>query len=120
MKKCLVVDDVEVTRFTSEQIIVSLGMETVQASSPEEALAAIKNASMDVVLLDWHLRKMSGLDLLKGLKEGAKPGMKIVVFSGVEGEEKRQEALQAGADAFLAKPTTKEKIERCFKDLGIL
>jgi CheY-like chemotaxis protein len=118
MKKCLIVDDVEVTRFTTEQILVPLGVEALTVSTPEEALAKLEQVSVDAVLLDWHLRKNSGLDLISKIKELGRA--KIVVFSGVEGQEKRNEALQSGADAFLEKPTTKEKLEACLKGVGIL
>jgi CheY-like chemotaxis protein len=118
MKKCLVIDDVEVTRFTSEQILKALGMVPVAVATFDEALAELRKSTFEVVLLDWHLRKISGLDLIANVK--AAGGGKVIVFSGVEGLEKKDEALRAGADAFLEKPTTKEKLEACFKDVGII
>lgn len=119
MKKCLVVDDVEVTRYTSEQFISALGLTAVAASNSDEALQALAKSGFDVVLLDWHLRKDSGLDLISKIKSSA-PSAKVVVFSGVEGAEKRGEAMQSGAHAFIEKPTTKAKLETCFKELGII
>lgn len=119
MKKCLVVDDVEVTRYTSEQFIAGLGLSTVAVSNSDEALQVLANSGFDVVLLDWHLRKDSGLDLISKIKSSA-PSAKVVVFSGVEGSEKKSEAMQAGAHGFIEKPTTKAKLESCFKELGVL
>lgn len=120
MKKCLIVDDVEVTRFTSEQIVKSLGLNTVAVLNGDDALEILSNESIDIVLLDWHLRKLSGLDVLKKIRAEYGNKIKVVVFSGVEGTEKQAEAISAGADAFLAKPTTKEKISDCLKSLHMI
>ena len=120
MSKCLVVDDVEVTRFTSEQILVSLGMEVKSVAAGDEAIAQLNSTGYDVVLLDWHLRKASGIDVLKHIKATHGNRVKVVMFSGVEGEDKKNEAIAAGADGFLEKPTTKAKLQEYFKGLGLL
>jgi CheY-like chemotaxis protein len=120
MKKCLVVDDVEVTRFTVEQIVDSLGFEAISVPGQQEAIDALKKGSVDLVLLDWHLRKTQGLDLIGKIRELQGNKAKIVVFSGVEGADKEQEARQSGADAFLEKPTTKEKLQDCLKKIGAI
>jgi CheY-like chemotaxis protein len=120
MKKCLVIDDVEVTQFTVEQIIGSLGMESLAVATKEEAIDALRKNKFDIILLDWHLRKASGIDLLKEIKGTVGSRAKLVIFSGIEGADKEKEALQAGADAFLEKPTTQEKVETCLKKLGVL
>lgn len=120
MKKCLVVDDVEVTRFITEQIAASLGLEFQAVATAEESMDALRKSGVDVVLLDWHLRKSSGLDLLKEIKAEFGPRVKVIIFSGVEGPEKTAEAEKAGADAYLEKPTTKEKLEKCLIKMGVL
>jgi len=120
MKKCLIVDDVEVTRFTSEKIIAALGLSAVSVATSDEAFAAMQKETFDLVLLDWHLRKASGLDILKKIKSTIGTHPRIIVFSGVEGAEKQAEAIHAGADAFLEKPTTKDKLEVCLKDIGLI
>ena len=120
MKKCLVVDDVEVTRFTVKQIVSDLGLDLVMAVTGDEALAALRHDQIDVVLLDWYLRKKSGLELLAQIRAEFGARLPVILFSGVESSNKRDEALRAGANAFLEKPTTKEKLEVCFKELGIV
>lgn len=120
MKKCLVIDDVEVTRFTSEQIITSLGLGVVVASNEQEAMEVLNKDNIDYVFLDWHLRKESGLDVLKKIKSLYGARIKVAIFSAVEAMDKKDEAMQAGADAFLEKPTTKEKVQSCLKNFGAL
>jgi CheY-like chemotaxis protein len=120
MKKCLVVDDVEVTRFTTRNIAGELGVEMTMAESVEQAKEALNRTQFDVILLDWHLRKESGLDLLKHIRGELNLKVPVILFSGVEGSNKSQEAMQAGANAFLEKPTTKDKLQKCLQDLRII
>ena len=117
MKTCLIVDDVEVTRFTGKIFVEELGLKSVEASNVEEALANISSA--DVILMDWHIKQESGLDLLKKLRADGN-NVPVIMFSAVEGNDKLGEAKQAGASGFIQKPTTKEKIEEQFKNIGIL
>jgi len=120
MKKCLIVDDVEVTRFTVEEMATALGLEVKTASTAEEAYKVIEENKIDVVLLDWHLRKASGIDVLKQIKAAHGAGIKVVMISGVELAEKAEEARNAGADAFLQKPTNQENLKSCFSSIGVL
>ena len=120
MKKCLVIDDVEVTLFTTKRIMVELGIDLVMGNTIEEGLDALRANTIDVVLLDWHLRKQSGLVLLQKIREEFGTKIPVIMFSGVEGQDTCAEALQAGANAFLEKPTTKDKLQKCLQDLKIL
>lgn len=119
MTKCLIVDDVEVTRFTTKNILEGIGVEPVVTKTAEEAKQALRSGNFDVILLDWHLGKESGLDLIKEVREKYGSSFPIVVFSGVEKDAQSSEALKAGASKFLEKPTTQDKLERCFRDLGV-
>jgi two-component system response regulator HydG len=120
MKKCLIVDDVEVTRFTVEEMSVLLGLEVKSAATADEAYKIIEANSIDVVLLDWHLRKASGIDVLKEIKAKHGSRIKVVMISGVEQADKAREAREAGADAFLQKPTTLEHLKDCFTEIKVL
>lgn len=119
MPKCLVVDDVEVTRFTAQEYLSELGIEVAVAKDGDQALDTLRRSQVDVVLLDWHLKKASGLDLLKNIRKEFPRSLPVIVFSGVEGQAKANEAINAGANSFLEKPTTKEKLAVCLKGLGI-
>ena len=120
MQKCLIVDDVQVTLFSTKKALTSLGVESFGVSTSEEALNSLRKETYDLVFLDWHLGKKSGIDVLKTIRteHGKKPH--VVMCSGVEGSNKASEALAAGADAFLEKPTTPEKVKKCLQDLGLL
>lgn len=120
-KKCLVVDDVDVSRYASRMILEKLGFEVLDAVDASGCLDMVMKSRLDVILLDWHLRKESGLDLIAKIR--AAPGhdrTPVIVFSGVEDQGADIVASQAGANAFIRKPTTKDKIETELRKLGLV
>ena len=120
MKKCLIVDDVEVTRFSTSQFLKELGVESFAVSDSAQALANLRQAKYDAIFLDWHIGKESGIDLLKQIRVEFGKSVPVVVCSGIEKQGAAPVAVNAGASAFLEKPTTKDKLSHCLKQLGIL
>ncbi len=120
MTNCLVVDDVTVTRFAARTFLEDLGINVTEAEDGDSALSTLESGDIDIVLLDWHLKKKSGIDLLETIRKKFGTGLKVIVFSGVEGAEKAGEAKDAGANGFISKPTTKDKLEMEFKNVGVL
>ncbi len=120
MTTCLIVDDVTVTRYSARVFLEDLGVDVLDAEDGEKAINVLSKGNVNVILLDWHLKKKSGLDLLKVIRSEYGNSMKIVMFSGVEREDKTKEAIAAGANGYIAKPTTKEKIEAEFKRLSVI
>lgn len=119
MTKCLVIDDVEVTRFTATEFLSDMGVEVVVARNGEEALDQLRKSRVDVVLLDWHLGKSTAGDLLAEIRAEFGAKLPIVVFSAVEPKISGQDALKAGANGFLEKPTTRELLQNCLKELHL-
>lgn len=102
MKLLIVDDDVHIRR------IVALYLrdhDVAEAATGEEALARIAGERFDVVIVDVILPQFGGLRLCRKIKDA---GMRVVVMSGDEGV--RDDAKDAGADAFLAKPFTREAL----------
>ena len=102
MKILVVDDDIHIRR------IVALYLrehEVVEAASAEEALERTAAAQFDAVIVDVILPHFGGLRLCRKIKESATPP-RVVVMSG--DEQLREQAVEAGADAFLPKPFTKD------------
>lgn len=102
MKILVVDDDVHIRR------IIALYLrehDVVEAATAEEALARVGAERFDAAIVDVILPPSGGLRLCGKLKEA---GMRVIVMSGEENV--RDEAADAGADAFLAKPFTKEAL----------
>ena len=68
MAKCLIVDDVDVTKFSTGLILKDMGVESDVAGNVQEAISALGSNTYDVVILDWCIGKDSGIDLLKRMR----------------------------------------------------
>jgi two-component system chemotaxis response regulator CheY len=105
LKTCLLVDDSRVIRKVSRRILEDLGFEVAEAADGVEAMAWCNAVMPDVILLDWRMPAMNGLEFLHKLR--AEPGgdRPKVIFCSVENEiDAIREALDAGADEYIMKP----------------
>ena len=105
VKLCLVVDDSRVVRKVARRILEDLGVEVAEASDGVEALAWVRTAMPDFILLDWNMPVMNGMEFLKALR--AEPGGQAprVIFCSVENDLDRiREALDEGACEYIMKP----------------
>ena len=105
MRTCLVVDDSRVIRKVARRIIEDMGFEVSEAGDGVEALAWCRGAMPDVILLDWNMPAMSGIEFLRFLR--AEPGGDApkVVFCTVEtGLDRIREAIDCGAAEYIMKP----------------
>jgi len=121
MKRCLVVDDSKVIRMVARKILQELGFETEEAADGQQAVDACKRQMPEAVLLDWNMPVMDGIEFLKTLR--AMPGGTgpIVVFCTTENDIKHiQEAIEAGANAYIMKPFDNEIIQSKFSQVGLL
>jgi len=118
--KILVVDDSVGIRLAAKKIFKSLGYNNVTAADDgTTALAALKQEPFDLVVADWNMPQMSGVDLLKAMK--GDPSLVDIPFLLVTGEENQEhlmEAIRSGISNFMTKPydakLLAEKIDRIF------
>jgi len=103
--KCriLCVDDHQDTSEMLQLLLSQEDYEVVTALSMEEALELSRHESFDLYVLDKRLPDGTGLDLCAQLNK-LTPGTPCIFYTGDAYEIHRQEALRAGADAFVAKP----------------
>jgi two-component system chemotaxis response regulator CheY len=105
VKLCLVVDDSRVVRKVARRILEDLGFEVAEAGDGVEALAWVRTAMPDVILLDWNMPAMNGLEFLRQLRREPGGEAPRVVFCSAENDLDRiREALDAGADEYIMKP----------------
>ena len=118
-KKILVVEDdkdlISLIKFNlkSEGLIVLL------SSNGEEGLFTAKEEKPDLILLDWMLPILSGIEVLQRLKNNKDTKSIPVIFITAKGEENDKiRGLNSGADDYIVKPfSTKELIARIKADL---
>ncbi|MCX7146338.1 MAG: PAS domain S-box protein [Sulfuritalea sp.] len=103
-KQVLVVDDNDTMRSLYSRIAKTLGCHVEEANSGETVLARIEAGKhFDLILLDWKLPGLDGLATARRLRT-AGHAMPIILITGGEPEEARQQAAECDIQAFLAKP----------------
>lgn len=103
MTKILLVDDSKFLRLATERALARAGYEVSTAMDGEHALKIAREQKPDVILLDMLLPKMTGLDVLKALKnDPATAGIAVVAFTGLS-QKNAGRLEQDGACAFLDK-----------------
>jgi len=120
-RKVLVVDDVRFTRATVVKMLRQFGEPTVfEAADGEAALAALEGeaAGTACVITDLAMPKLDGLGMLKEIRagHGAIPrDLVVIMLTGHSGFDSIGSALLLDVDAFLAKPTSKQALEKCLE-----
>ena len=99
----LVVDDDAAVRDVLTRFLRRRGYRVGIAANGEEALSAVRDNDPDLMLLDIHLPKLSGLDVLQELQSGNLQ-TRTIALSGIPDDEMVQSTKELGAVAFLAKP----------------
>ena len=120
-KTCLVVDDSHVVRKVARRILEKLGYTCEEAEDGQVALAACRKSMPELVLLDWNMPVMSGIEYLRALRQepnGTKP---VVVFCTTENDMSSiQEAMGAGANEYIMKPFDNDIIAGKLAQLGLI
>ena len=118
--KILVVDDFATMRRIIKNILRQIGFTNiVEADDGSTALPILEKENIDLVITDWNMPKMSGLELIKAIR--GNPTTKDTPILMVTAEALKEniiEAVKAGVNNYVVKPFTaqvlQEKIEKIF------
>jgi len=117
--KVLIVDDFATMRRILKNILKQLGFKNlVEADDGTTAWDILEEQSIDLIISDWNMPKMTGLELLKKVRADAK--YKTAPFLMVTAEAQKQnviEAVQAGVSNYVVKPFTAEAISDKLKKI---
>lgn len=120
MKSCLVVDDSKVIRKVARHILETLQFEVREAADGREALDSCLATPPDVILLDWNMPVMSGMDFLRALKASELAARPKVVFCTTEtGMAYIRAAIAAGADEYVMKPFDRDTLHSKLQIVGV-
>jgi len=108
--RILLVDDSEVTLDVLERNLSSLGYSVAKAISAREAMEKLAGSGFDLVVTDLRMPGMSGLDLVKHVRESL-PDTAVMMITGYATIEGAVEAVKTGAEEYLAKPFTDEELK---------
>lgn len=107
-KKILVIDDEEFIRKLMKRLLLQAGYVVSLASDGEEALGILKQSSIDLIILDMNMPRMSGLDFLRILRKERKIEIPVLMLSGSTDTEQRVQSYQLGAYDYIKKPEQTE------------
>jgi two-component system, chemotaxis family, chemotaxis protein CheY len=121
MKTCLIVDDSRVVRAIARRFIEALGFNVEEAGDGQLATIACRQQMPDIVLLDWNMPVMTGIEFLRHLRVqdgGDKP---VVIMCTTEKDVSHiQQAIMAGANEYLMKPFDQETLTAKFSKAGLV
>ncbi len=111
----LVVDDYQTMVRIIKNLLKQLGFNNVdEATDGQTALTLINSKSYGLVISDWNMEPMSGLDLLKSVRSSANDNISKVPFIMVTAESKTENVIaakQAGVNNYIVKPFNAETLK---------
>lgn len=115
----LIVEDLLTTRLFLRRTLKKLGYTNVVLSSDGEvALEELGLKSFDLIISDWHMPKMDGLDFFKALSKNRKwSEIPFLLITAEKERDKVIEAVQAGIKEYLVKPVEPEKLSNKIKQV---
>ena len=103
--KILVVDDDVIARSMVQMILTKENYEVVLAENGEEALALLQHGGIRLVISDWNMPKMDGIDLCQHVRKASHLGyVYLIMVTSRETKDEMLVGLWAGADDFVTKP----------------
>jgi DNA-binding response OmpR family regulator len=111
MPRVLVVDDEPAARELLQGFLEAKGYAVLTASDGEEALQKVREERPHLILLDVCMPKITGLEVLKRLREIDKE-VGVIMVTAVNEEETGRQALQMGAFDYITKPLDLKYLER--------
>jgi len=101
----LVVDDEDHIRDMLQTVIENANMTAISASTAEQAMEALIDDNVDLLLLDWMLPGVSGIELARRLKNNARySSLPIILLTARAEKEDRIRAFEVGVNDYITKP----------------
>ena len=119
--KILIVDDFATMRRIVRNVLKQIGFTNMaEAENGKAALKVLKKENIDLIMCDWNMPEMPGIELLKAIKSDDE--LKSIPFVMVTAEAQKDniiEAVKAGVSSYIVKPftaeTVTEKLNAIFK-----
>lgn len=111
--RILIVEDQDSASSLTNKMLQDIGVsDVVECDDAEKALARLKKdkESCDIVICDWNMQGMSGIEFLKALRADV-PDIPFLMASGRSDMDSIQEARNAGATGYIRKPFTPSQLE---------
>lgn len=117
----MLVDDSRMIRKIGRQIVEKLGLKVSEAENGQEALDKIAIAVPDLIILDWDMPVMTGIEFLAALRSTDLSRQPKVVFCTTHsGAKDIHQAIELGADEFCTKPFDEPKLVEKLRNIGVV
>ncbi|TNF94375.1 MAG: response regulator [Gammaproteobacteria bacterium] len=110
INRVLVVEDSATERFRIAALLAKLGYEVIQTENGQEAMEWLKGNRAAIVLSDWSMPVMTGLELCRWVKQEAFGDPYFILVTGRDTTSDLVAGMEAGADDFIAKPFNREEL----------
>jgi DNA-binding response OmpR family regulator len=109
--KVLIAEDDSVSRMVLQTKLKKLGHEVIAAEDGEDAWSSFLLEHPQLVVTDWMMPKVNGLDLCRMIRTHVQPGYTYIIFlTALAGKKNYHEGMEAGADDFLNKPIDMDEL----------
>ena len=120
MSQAMVVDDSRAVRMILSRNLAELGYTVCAASDGAEALALLRE-EFAIILVDWNMPHMNGLEFLERLRADPRyASVKVMMVTTETEVDQMVKALAAGANEYVMKPFTKEILADKLRMLGLI
>ncbi|MHB1057565.1 MAG: chemotaxis response regulator CheY [Rhodanobacter sp.] len=124
--KILVVDDFSTMRRIVRNLLVELGFSNPliqEADDGESAITMLRSLPFDLVVTDWNMPNMTGIDLLRAIRtDESLKGLPVLMVTAENNRDQIIAAAQAGVNGYIVKPftaiTLKEKLTKIFERIA--
>ncbi|MDD3732287.1 MAG: response regulator, partial [candidate division Zixibacteria bacterium] len=113
-ERIMVVDDAPDTLEVVQRNLVSAGYKVFTAPGVAEALRLLEKITVDLVITDFKMPGISGLDLVRHIRENL-PSTEVIMITGYASVTGAVEAVKSGAEEYLAKPFTETELINAVK-----
>jgi two-component system, chemotaxis family, chemotaxis protein CheY len=121
MKTCLIVEDSKVMRRIARKMLEELGLSVDEAEDGKQALEKSKAHLTDMVLLDWNMPVMNGLEYLIALRQLPGGDAPRVVLCTTETDLAQIiKAMESGANEYIMKPYDRDILESKLVQIGVI
>jgi putative two-component system response regulator len=101
----IIADDDEMIRTLLEDVLTDAGYDVTAVADGQQALDALNEGSSRIIITDWEMPNVSGVELCRRVRELDMPGyVYLILLTSKNTVRERVEGLMAGADDFIAKP----------------
>jgi len=101
----IIADDDEMIRTMLEDVLTDAGYDVTAVADGQQALDALSEGSCRIIITDWEMPNVSGVELCRRVRELDMPGyVYLILLTSKNTVRERVEGLMAGADDFIAKP----------------